>query len=58
MIRKGLALPLILIFAGVIGGLVAFGLVGIFVGPVILAVGHTLLEAWVVEAAPPSRELE
>jgi predicted PurR-regulated permease PerM len=58
LIRKGLDLPLILIFAGVIGGLIAFGLVGIFVGPVILAVGHTLLVAWVVEAAPPSLEPE
>jgi predicted PurR-regulated permease PerM len=56
LIRKGLDLPLILIFAGVIGGLIAFGLVGIFVGPVILAVGHTLLTAWMVEAAPPARE--
>ena len=58
LIRKGVDLPLILIFAAAVGGLIAFGLVGIFVGPVILAVGQTLLEAWVVEAAPPSLELE
>ena len=42
-------MPLLLIFVGVIGGLLAFGLVGIFVGPVVLAVAYTLLEAWVVE---------
>jgi len=30
----------------VIGGLLAFGLIGIFVGPVVLAVGYTLLVAW------------
>ena len=29
-----------------IGGLVAFGLVGIFVGPVVLAVSYTLLQDW------------
>jgi predicted PurR-regulated permease PerM len=46
LIKKGADLPLLLIFAGVIGGLMAFGLIGIFVGPVVLAVGYTLLEAW------------
>ena len=47
LIKKGADLPLLLIFAGVIGGLLGFGLVGIFVGPVVLAVTYTLLEAWV-----------
>ncbi len=46
LIRKGADLPLLLIFAGVIGGLMAFGIIGIFIGPVILAVSHTLLKAW------------
>jgi predicted PurR-regulated permease PerM len=49
LIRLGADLPLLLIFAGVIGGLLAFGLVGIFVGPVILAVAYTLLEAWMAD---------
>ncbi len=50
LIRMGAELPLLLIFAGVIGGLFAFGLVGIFVGPVVLAVAWTLMLAWVDEA--------
>ncbi len=50
LIRKGADLPLLLIFAGVIGGLLGFGLIGIFVGPVVLAVTYTLLEAWVAGA--------
>lgn len=50
LIRRGADLPLLLIIAGVIGGLIAFGFVGIFIGPVVLAVGHTLLEAWAKEA--------
>ena len=54
LIRMGADLPLLLIFAGVIGGLLAFGLVGIFVGPVVLAVGYMLLEAWMDEAGPPA----
>ncbi len=49
LIRQGADLSLLLIFAGVIGGLIAFGLVGIFVGPVVLAVAYTLLEAWLRE---------
>jgi predicted PurR-regulated permease PerM len=58
LIQKGLDLPLILIFAGLIGVLMAFGLVGIFVGPVVLTVGHTLLEAWVGEHSLSSPERE
>lgn len=47
LIKRGADLPLLLIFAGVIGGLIAFGVVGIFVGPVVLAVAYTLLDDWV-----------
>jgi len=51
LIRKGAALPLVLIFAGVIGGLFAFGIIGLFIGPVVLAVIYTLLKAWVSESS-------
>jgi predicted PurR-regulated permease PerM len=50
LIKKGADLPLLLIFAGVIGGILSLGLIGIFVGPVVLAVTYTLLEAWVNDA--------
>jgi predicted PurR-regulated permease PerM len=53
LIRKGADLPLLLIFAGVIGGMLGFGLVGIFIGPVVLAVSYTLLDAWI--AAGPEK---
>jgi predicted PurR-regulated permease PerM len=59
LIRKGVDLPLLLILVGVIGGLVAFGLIGIFLGPTVLAIGYTLLEAWVAEgdeAPSPHKE--
>jgi predicted PurR-regulated permease PerM len=49
LIRRGVDLPLILIITGVIGGLVAFGVVGLFIGPVILAVTYTLLKSWIAE---------
>jgi predicted PurR-regulated permease PerM len=51
LIKQGADLPLLLIFAGVIGGLLSLGLLGIFVGPVVLAVSYTLLEAWINEPA-------
>jgi predicted PurR-regulated permease PerM len=50
LIKRGADLPLLLIFAGVIGGLIALGLIGIFVGPVFLAVTYTVLKDWVAEA--------
>ena len=53
LIRRGADLPLLVILAGVIGGLLAFGLVGIFVGPVLLAVAYKLLGEWLAEADPP-----
>jgi predicted PurR-regulated permease PerM len=53
LIRKGAPLPLLLILAGVIGGLMAFGLIGIFLGPTVLAVGYTLLGAWIAEGTSP-----
>jgi predicted PurR-regulated permease PerM len=46
LIKRGADLPLLLIFAGVVGGLLSFGLVGLFVGPVVLAVAYTLLDDW------------
>jgi predicted PurR-regulated permease PerM len=49
LIRRGVDLPLLLILVGVIGGLIAFGLIGIFIGPTILAVAYTLLQEWIAE---------
>jgi len=46
LISRGSKLPFVLVFLGVIGGLAAFGFLGVFLGPVLLAVGYTLLLAW------------
>ncbi len=51
LIRKGADLPILLILAGVIGGLISFGILGIFIGPTVLAVAYTLFGAWIAEAA-------
>ena len=49
LIKRGADLPLLLIFAGVIGGLIGFGVLGLFVGPVVLAVTYRLLESWIAD---------
>lgn len=49
LIKRGADLPLLLIFAGVVGGLIAFGVIGLFIGPVVLAVAYTLLADWVAD---------
>jgi predicted PurR-regulated permease PerM len=55
LIKRSTDIPLPLIIAGVIGGLIAFGVIGLFIGPVVLAVGHTFLLAWMSESeATPS----
>jgi predicted PurR-regulated permease PerM len=53
--------PLILILLGVLGGTLAFGFVGIFIGPTLLAIGHRLLQVWtddVETAAAPAPAAE
>jgi predicted PurR-regulated permease PerM len=56
LIKRGADLPLPLIFVGVIGGLIAFGVIGLFIGPVVLAVAYTLLVDWVSEDSPPGEQ--
>ena len=50
MMGKGLHTPLLVILAGVIGGTIAYGLVGLFLGPILLAVFYDLLMFWVSES--------
>jgi len=47
-IARGAHLPFLLTILGVLGGALAFGLLGIFLGPVLLGVGFTLMNEWVM----------
>jgi len=49
VMARGLTTPMPVILIGVMGGLIAYGLAGLFVGPIILAVAWTLIVAWVHE---------
>ncbi len=44
---RGLPVPMLVIFIGVIGGTLAHGLIGVFVGPIVLALGYELGRAWI-----------
>ena len=46
---RGLTTPMLVIFIGVLGGMLAHGIVGLFVGPIILAVAWELMMAWIRE---------
>ncbi len=45
-IARGAQLPFLLTVLGVLGGAIAFGLLGIFLGPVLLGIGYTLINEW------------
>jgi predicted PurR-regulated permease PerM len=53
-IARGAQLPFLLTVLGVLGGALAFGLLGIFLGPVLLGIGYTLVNEWAESAAQES----
>lgn len=53
LISQGSAMPFLLIFFGVVGGALAFGFIGVFIGPILLVVGYRLVAEWL--AARPLR---
>ncbi|MDD5519365.1 MAG: AI-2E family transporter [Kiritimatiellae bacterium] len=56
LISRGINLPFILILLGVLGGVLAFGFIGIFIGPSLLAVGYCLIREWSVSRKQPKPE--
>jgi predicted PurR-regulated permease PerM len=46
LISRGSSLPFLLTLLGVLGGVLAFGFVGMFIGPTLLAVGYSLISGW------------
>ena len=54
LISRTASLPILLIALGVFGGIIAFGFIGIFLGPVLLALGLVLAEKWTAGLMPPA----
>ncbi|VFP88285.1 AI-2E family transporter YdiK [Candidatus Erwinia haradaeae] len=53
LIKKRADLPITLIFFGIIGGLLSFGVIGLFIGPVVLAISYRFVCSWVEEIPSP-----
>jgi predicted PurR-regulated permease PerM len=54
IISRGSNLPFILVLLGVLGGVIAFGFIGVFLGPTLLAVGFALIQDWSEERRKPA----
>jgi predicted PurR-regulated permease PerM len=54
VMAHGLKTPMLVIFVGLLGGVVAHGVIGLFVGPIVLAVSWELVVAWIEHEEPPS----
>jgi len=52
LIGRGVEAPMALIFLGVIGGILTFGFLGLFIGPTLLVVAHNLFQDWMNRESP------
>lgn len=53
LLGRGVDVPMLVIFLGAIGGLLASGIIGLFVGAIVLSLGYKLFQAWLAEALEP-----
>jgi predicted PurR-regulated permease PerM len=54
LLGRGVAVPMWVVFIGAIGGLLSMGIIGLFIGPVVLVLGYTLFLAWLYEMKAPA----
>ena len=54
LLGRGLPVPILVVFLGAMGGFIAMGIIGLFVGPIVLSVGYKLFLAWLDEGAEPA----
>jgi predicted PurR-regulated permease PerM len=57
LISRGGATPFLIIVFGVLGGAIAFGFIGVFLGPTLLAVGYRIVQEWFAQK-PPEGDLQ
>ena len=58
LMARGLSTPMLVILLGVIGGTVTYGLIGLFLGPILLGISYGLLMAWVTNETPGAEQAE
>ena len=54
VLGRGLGTPMVVILIGVIGGTISYGIAGLFLGPIVLAVSWELLMAWIKPSEVPA----
>ena len=58
LLGRGVPVPMVVVFLGAIGGFIAMGTIGLFVGAIVLSVGHKLFIAWLDEKSPVSAGMQ
>ena len=58
LLGRGVQVPMLVILIGAIGGMLNAGVIGLFIGPVILAIGYQLLTAWISEVRENDAPIE
>ena len=51
LLGRGVAVPIVVVFLGAIGGFVALGLIGLFLGAIVLSVGYKLFLTWLGQSS-------
>jgi len=52
---RGVDVPMLVILLGAIGGMISSGLIGLFIGSVVLSLGYKVFQAWLINDAPVSK---
>jgi predicted PurR-regulated permease PerM len=58
LLGRGVDVPMFVILIGTIGGMLLSGIIGLFVGAVVLALGYTLFQAWIMAGSSPLSRVE
>jgi predicted PurR-regulated permease PerM len=56
LLGRGVAVPMAVVFLGAIGGFVALGLIGLFIGAIVLSLGYKLFLAWLEQTPTATQE--
>jgi predicted PurR-regulated permease PerM len=56
LLGRGVAVPIVIVFLGAIGGFVSLGIIGLFVGAIVLSLGYKLFLAWINEGSLDNQE--
>ena len=58
LVEKGLETPMLVILIGALGGMMLQGILGLFIGPVVLALGYQIYTTWVEEGSEKPKTTE